>query len=114
MKQGDAATEKKSMDRYVVGLEDVEAARVPAVGGKAAHLAELSRVAGVRVPAGFCVTTHAFRRMLADAPSLIGPNGSLERLARLRPNDRTTLARSPPRSTRPSKRSRFLATLRTR
>ncbi|MFC8712859.1 phosphoenolpyruvate synthase [Streptomyces sp. NPDC057197] len=54
------------------------------VGGKAAGLGRLAGIEGVRVPGGFCVTTHAFRRVLAAAPSL---GGLLDRLARLGPDD---------------------------
>ena len=33
------------------------------VGGKGANLGALSRIEGLRVPAGFCVTTDAFQRI---------------------------------------------------
>jgi phosphoenolpyruvate synthase/pyruvate phosphate dikinase len=71
--------------RYVLGFEEVDQTQVAVVGGKAAHLAELSRIEGVRVPAGFCVTTDAFERIMAAAPSI---DDRLERLARLQPDDR--------------------------
>ncbi|MFH8218629.1 rifamycin-inactivating phosphotransferase [Streptomyces sp. NPDC018057] len=54
------------------------------VGGKAAGLGRLAGIEDVRVPGGFCVTTHAFRRVLAAAPSL---GGLLDRLERLGPDD---------------------------
>ncbi|MFI9011391.1 rifamycin-inactivating phosphotransferase [Actinosynnema sp. NPDC053489] len=73
------------MGRYVLDFQDVDRTRVAAVGGKGAHLGELSRVEGIRVPAGFCVTTEAFRRVVGDAPSIAEP---LDRLARLTPGDR--------------------------
>ena len=38
------------------------------LGGKAAQLGALTRVDGVRVPPGFCVGTHAFRRVVTHAP----------------------------------------------
>ena len=38
--------------------------------GKRAQLGELSRIDGIRVPAGFCVTTDAFRRVVAELPSI--------------------------------------------
>src|SRR4051812_24464066 len=53
------------MDRYVVGLEEVDGTQIALVGGKGAQLGELSRIAGVRVPPGFCVTTDAFRQVMA-------------------------------------------------
>ena len=57
------------MGSYVVGFQEIDQTEVAAVGGKGAHLGELSRIEGVRVPAGFCVTTDAFRRITAGAPS---------------------------------------------
>ncbi|HET7274102.1 MAG TPA: rifamycin-inactivating phosphotransferase [Longimicrobiaceae bacterium] len=56
------------MDCYVLGFEEVERTMVAVVGGKGAHLGELSRIVGVDVPAGFCVTTDAFRRVVAEVP----------------------------------------------
>jgi pyruvate,water dikinase len=55
------------IDRYVLGFHDVDQTQVALVGGKGAHLGELSRIEGVRVPDGFCVTTHAFERIMTDA-----------------------------------------------
>jgi pyruvate,water dikinase len=52
-------------DLYVLDLNDVGEAQISDVGGKAASLGELSRIDGIHVPAGFCVTTAAFRA--ADA-----------------------------------------------
>ncbi|MGO8896535.1 MAG: PEP/pyruvate-binding domain-containing protein, partial [Streptosporangiaceae bacterium] len=49
------------IERYVLGLEEIDKTQVALVGGKGAHLGELSRIEGIRVPAGFCVTTDAFR-----------------------------------------------------
>ena len=73
------------MGSYVVGLEEIDRTLVSVVGGKGAHLAELSRIDGIRVPAGYCVTTDAFRRILEEAPSL---DGRVDRLSRLSPSDR--------------------------
>lgn len=53
--------------RHVLGFPEIDQSRAAVVGGKGAHLAELSRIDGVRVPPGFCVTTDAFRRVVADA-----------------------------------------------
>ncbi|WP_192580655.1 rifamycin-inactivating phosphotransferase [Micromonospora sp. AMSO1212t] len=63
--------------RYVWELHEVDESRIGAVGGKGAHLGALTRIDGVRVPSGFCVTTDAFR-LVARTPSLAGP---LDRLA---------------------------------
>ncbi|MFJ4185256.1 rifamycin-inactivating phosphotransferase [Kitasatospora sp. NPDC089509] len=71
--------------RYVLGFHEVDESQVAVVGGKGAHLGALSRIEGVRVPAGFCVTTDAFRRVVAEVPSL---DGLLDELAGSDPDDR--------------------------
>ncbi|MFP8905402.1 rifamycin-inactivating phosphotransferase [Streptomyces atacamensis] len=75
-------------EQYVVDLGEVAGTRVAAVGGKAAHLGELSRIEGIRVPDGFCVTTDAFRRVVARMPSI---DEQLDELARADPDDRETI-----------------------
>jgi phosphoenolpyruvate synthase/pyruvate phosphate dikinase len=55
------------VERFVVDLDEVGAADVAMVGGKGAGLGELTRIEGVSVPAGFCVTTGAFERIVAPA-----------------------------------------------
>jgi pyruvate,water dikinase len=76
------------MDLEVVDLDEVASTQVAEVGGKAANLGELSRIDGVRVPPGFCVTAAAFRRIVAAAPSF---GGALDRLMGLRPEDRDAI-----------------------
>ena len=72
-------------DRYVVGLQEIDETQVAVVGGKGAHLGELSRIDGIRVPPGFAVTTDAFRRVMREAPSI---DGQLDALSRLDADDR--------------------------
>jgi phosphoenolpyruvate synthase/pyruvate phosphate dikinase len=55
---------------YVLGFDEIDQTEVAAAGGKGAHLGELSRIAGIRVSAGFCVTTAAFHRIVAGVPSI--------------------------------------------
>src|SRR4051794_39163511 len=71
------------MGHDVLGLQDIDASMVAIAGGKGAQLGELSRIPGVRVPPGFCVTTQAFRR-IAEGASL---DDALDRLARVGPVD---------------------------
>jgi rifampicin phosphotransferase len=74
--------------RYVLGLEDIGKTQVALAGGKGAQLGELTRIEGVRVPAGFCVTTDAFRRIMTAAPSI---DDRLDRLSRLDPGDQRAI-----------------------
>ncbi len=76
------------IERYVLGLEEIDKTQVALVGGKGAHLGELSRIEGIRVPAGFCVTTDAFRRILTTVPWI---HDQLDRPSRLDPDDREAI-----------------------
>lgn len=75
-------------EQYVLGLREVDSTQIAVVGGKGAHLGGLSRIEGIRVPDGFCVTTDAFRRVMAEAPSI---DDRLDQLARLNPDDREAI-----------------------
>jgi pyruvate,water dikinase len=75
-------------ENYVLDLEEIDTTNVALAGGKGANLGELLRIGGVRVPAGFCVTTDAFRRIVATAPVI---DEQLDRLSRLSPGDREAI-----------------------
>jgi phosphoenolpyruvate synthase/pyruvate phosphate dikinase len=76
------------MGCYVLGFHEIDQTKVAVVGGKGAHLGELSRIEGLRVPVGFCVTTDAFQQIMAEAPSM---DDRLDRLSRLKPHDRAAI-----------------------
>src|ERR671920_1149741 len=76
------------MGCYVLGFQEIEQTQTAVVGGKGAQLGELSRIEGIRVPPGFCVTTDAFRRIMGDAPSI---DDRLDRLLRLDADDRDAI-----------------------
>ncbi len=67
------------MGRSVVGLDEVDRTQVARVGGKGANLGELSRIDGIPVPPGFCVTTDAFAAVAGSA----GVEEALAQLARV-------------------------------
>ena len=61
--------------RWVLWLDEITADQWQTVGGKAAHLGSMTRLAAdlgsmtranFRVPPGFCVTTAAYRAFIAD------------------------------------------------
>jgi rifampicin phosphotransferase len=72
----------------VLSFDEIDQTQVAIVGGKGANLGELSRIEGIRVPAGFCVTTDAFRRIMAEAPAI---GDRLDRLSGLKPDDREAI-----------------------
>jgi phosphoenolpyruvate synthase/pyruvate phosphate dikinase len=52
------------MSSYVLGFQDIDKTKIMVVGGKGANLGEISKVAGIRVPDGFCISTEAFKRII--------------------------------------------------
>ncbi|HSS48115.1 MAG TPA: rifamycin-inactivating phosphotransferase [Thermoanaerobaculia bacterium] len=73
---------------YVLGFQEVDRTDIGVVGGKGANLGERSRLEGIRVPDGFCVSTEAFQRVLGTAPAI---GGLLDRLALLKAEDREAI-----------------------
>ncbi|GAA4219793.1 rifamycin-inactivating phosphotransferase [Actinocatenispora rupis] len=75
-------------EQYVVGLREIDRTWIADAGGKGAQLGELTRIDGVLVPDGFCVTTAAFRRVVAEVP---GIDERLDELACVAPDDRAAV-----------------------
>src|SRR5262245_6811731 len=71
------------MNRYILGLHELDKTQATLAGGKGAALGELSRIEGIQVPPGFCVTTAAYRQ-IAQTPEL---QARLDRLSTLKPDD---------------------------
>lgn len=69
------------MMTMVIALEDIDQSQVALVGGKGAQLGELSRIEGITVPPGFCVTTDAFAGFLPRIPGLAERLDSLAELS---------------------------------
>jgi len=52
------------MEPYILPFGEVDNTKLMIVGGKGLNLGELSRIEGIRVPDGFCVTTEAYRKSI--------------------------------------------------
>lgn len=76
------------MSCFVLELREIDQSQVSVVGGKGALLGELSRIDGIDVPGGFCVTTDAFRRVVEEVPSM---TDRLERLSCFKPDHREAI-----------------------
>ncbi|QDR81846.1 Phosphoenolpyruvate synthase [Sporomusa termitida] len=77
------------MSYFVLNFQDIDKTKLLAVGGKGANLGELAKLAGIRVPAGFCISTEAFKRIIGETPAL---NELLDRLALLKGKDRDKIS----------------------
>jgi rifampicin phosphotransferase len=73
------------MSSYVLGFQDVDKTKLMVVGGKGANLGELSRIEGIQVPNGFCISTEAFKRIIGETSSI---NELLDQLSLLKVEDR--------------------------
>src|SRR5437867_1468245 len=73
------------MSSYVLGFQDIDQTKLMVVGGKGANLGELSKMEGIRVPDGFCISTEAFKRIIGETPSI---NELLDQLSLLKVEDR--------------------------
>src|SRR2546429_1792327 len=73
------------MSSFVLSFQDIDKTKLMVVGGKGANLGELSRIDGIRVPEGFCITTEAYTRIISQTPEF---HDLLEQLSLLKVEDR--------------------------
>ncbi|MCY8403608.1 phosphoenolpyruvate synthase [Bacillus sonorensis] len=52
------------MDSLVLGFHEMEKTKLSLVGGKGLNLGQLSKIQGIQVPEGFCVTTVGYREAI--------------------------------------------------
>ncbi|MFD1175824.1 phosphoenolpyruvate synthase [Paenibacillus puldeungensis] len=52
------------MSSLVLGFKEIEKTQLSLVGGKGLNLGELSKIEGIQVPEGFCVTTVGFQKAI--------------------------------------------------
>lgn len=76
------------MYKWIIGFQDTDRAMGWLTGGKGANLGELSRIRGIRVPNGFCVTTEAYQKVTGHHTGL---QALLEKLTRYEASDRETI-----------------------
>ncbi|HEX7714380.1 MAG TPA: phosphoenolpyruvate synthase [Bacillota bacterium] len=77
------------MNSYVLGFQEIDRTKLMNVGGKGANLGELSRIEGIRVPEGFCVTTEAYCRNVAQNKDC---NALLDQLSLLKAEERERIS----------------------
>src|SRR4051794_21140270 len=58
------------MSSYAFSLHEIDKSKIMLAGGKGASLGEISKIDGIRVPDGFCVSTAAFQRVIGESPSI--------------------------------------------
>lgn len=77
------------MNSYLLSFKDINKSQLMLVGGKGANLGELSRIEGIQVPEGFCVTTKAYKRVVEGNKEF---NRLVEELSHFKVDDREKVA----------------------
>ncbi len=78
------------MSSYVLDFQNIDKIKLMAVGGKGANLGELSKIQGISVPDGFCVSTEAFKRIIGETSSI---NELLDQLSLLKVEDSNKISK---------------------
>ncbi|MBW4080605.1 phosphoenolpyruvate synthase [Paenibacillus sp. S150] len=73
------------MSSLVLGFQELDNTQLLLVGGKGLHLGELSKIEGIQVPEGFCVTTAGYQKALEHNEMYYA---LLDRLTLLKAEDR--------------------------
>ncbi|MGE6226561.1 phosphoenolpyruvate synthase [Paenibacillus chitinolyticus] len=73
------------MSSLVLGFQEMEKTQFSLVGGKGLNLGELSKLEGIQVPEGFCVTTAGYRKAIEQIET---HQALLHRLTLLKADDR--------------------------
>ncbi|MCY8142104.1 phosphoenolpyruvate synthase [Bacillus haynesii] len=73
------------MSHLVLGFHEMEKTQLLLVGGKGLNLGELSKIQGIQVPEGFCVTTAGFQKAIKQNETF---QALLDQLAMLKVEDR--------------------------
>lgn len=73
------------MSSLVLGFQELEKTQLLLVGGKGLNLGELSKIEGIQVPEGFCVTTVGYQKVIEQNETY---HALLDRLTMLKVEDR--------------------------
>ncbi|WP_410768782.1 phosphoenolpyruvate synthase [Fontibacillus sp. BL9] len=73
------------MSTLVLGFQEMEKTQLSLVGGKGLHLGELSKIEGIQVPEGFCITTGGYRKAIEQNETY---HALLHQLTMLKAEDR--------------------------
>ncbi|MEF3302195.1 PEP/pyruvate-binding domain-containing protein [Paenibacillus sp. GYB003] len=76
------------MNEYVLDFQEIDKTKLLLVGGKGANLGELTKIHGIQVPEGFCITTDAYMRVVKESREI---QALLRQLSLLKLEDREAI-----------------------
>ncbi len=71
---------------YILNFQEIDKTYLSLAGGKGANLGELTKIAGVQVPEGFCITTDAYQEIIGNSAEI---QSLLDQLAVLKADKRS-------------------------
>lgn len=74
---------------YILDFQEIDTTKLAMVGGKGANLGELSKIEGIQVPGGFCITTEAYKEIIGSNSEF---NALLDQLAMLQADNRKSIS----------------------
>jgi len=77
------------MSSNILGFQEIDKTKLALAGGKGANLGELSRIEGIQVPNGFCITTDVYKEITDSNKEF---NLLLDQLATLEAVDRKSIS----------------------
>ncbi|OAS85362.1 phosphoenolpyruvate synthase [Metabacillus litoralis] len=77
------------MSSLVLGFQEMEKSQLLLVGGKGVNLGELSKIQGIQVPEGFCITTVGYQKAIEQNETF---QALLEQLTMLKVEDRDQIS----------------------
>jgi len=84
-------SEAKKTNKYVLDFQEIDRTNLMVVGGKGANLGELSRIEGIQVPEGFCITTKAYKKITKNDQEL---TSLLEKVAHYKAGDLKNISKT--------------------
>lgn len=77
------------MSDYILGFAEMDKTKLATAGGKGANLGELARIEGINVPEGFCISTEAYKKTIANHREF---NRLMNELTSLKAEDRKNIS----------------------
>jgi pyruvate,water dikinase len=77
------------MSFNILGFQEIDKTKLALVGGKGANLGELTKIEGIHVPDGFCISAEVFKGIIAETSSIVE---LLDQLSILKAEDRDKIS----------------------
>src|SRR5689334_8130032 len=77
------------MSSFVLAFKNIDRTKIAIAGGKGANLGELSKIEGISVPGGFCVSAQAFKKIIGKNSKI---NALLKQLSLVKSKEQSKIS----------------------